>query len=78
MGFPRQEYWGVLPFPSPEDPPDPGIEPKSLTSPALQDSLPSELARKPLVALAVKNLPASAEDSGSVFGLGEFHMPWGN
>ena len=32
MGFPRQEYWSVLPFPSPGDPPDPGIKP---TSPAL-------------------------------------------
>ena len=32
MGFPRQEYWIGLPFPSPGDLPDPGIEP---TSPAL-------------------------------------------
>jgi len=24
--FPRQEYWSVLPFPSPGDLPDPGIE----------------------------------------------------
>ena len=32
MGFPRQEYWSGLPFPSPEDLSDPGIEP---TSPAL-------------------------------------------
>ena len=32
MGFSRQEYWSGLPFPSPEDLPDPGIE---LTSPAL-------------------------------------------
>ena len=38
MGFSRQEYWSGLPFPPPEDLPDPGIEP---TSPALQaDSLP--------------------------------------
>ena len=29
MGFSRQEYWSVLPFPSPGDPPDPGIEPIS-------------------------------------------------
>ena len=28
MRFPRQEYWSVLPFPSPGDLPDPGIEPK--------------------------------------------------
>ena len=27
MGFSRQEYWSGLPFPSPEDLPDPGIEP---------------------------------------------------
>ena len=26
VGFPRQEYWGGLPFPTPEDLPDPGIE----------------------------------------------------
>ena len=38
MGFPRQEYWSQLPFPSPGNIPDPGIEP---TSPELQaDSLP--------------------------------------
>ena len=35
MGFPRQEYWSGLPFPSPGDPPDPGIELTSLKSLAL-------------------------------------------
>ena len=29
MGFSRQEYWSGLPFPSPGDLPDPGIEPAS-------------------------------------------------
>ena len=29
VGFPRQEYWNGLPFPSPEDLPKPGIEPES-------------------------------------------------
>ena len=29
MGFSRQEYWSGLPFPSPEDLPNPGIEPRS-------------------------------------------------
>ena len=29
MGFSRQEYWSGLPFLSPEDLPDPGIEPES-------------------------------------------------
>ena len=45
MGFSRQEYWSGLPFPSPGDFPDPGIEPGS---PALQaDSLLSEPPGKP-------------------------------
>ena len=34
-GFPKQEYWNGLPFPSPGDLPNPGIEPVSLESPAL-------------------------------------------
>ena len=43
MGFSRQEYWGGLPFPSPGDLPDLGVEP---WSPALQaDSLLSEPPR---------------------------------
>ena len=31
MGFSRQEYWSGLPFPSPGDLPDPGIESRSPT-----------------------------------------------
>ena len=47
MGFSRQEYWNRLPFPSPGDLPNPGIEPRS---PALQaDSLPSESPGKPTI-----------------------------
>ena len=42
MGFSRQEYWSGLPFPSPGDLLNPGIEARSL---ALQvDSLPAELS----------------------------------
>ena len=45
MGCSRQEYWSGLPFPSPGDLPNPGIEPKS---PTLQvDSLPYEPPGKP-------------------------------
>ena len=40
MGFSRQEYWSGLPFPSPGDLLDPGIEPGSPTLQA--DSLLSE------------------------------------
>ena len=41
MGFFRQEYWSGLPFPSPGDLPEPGIEPGSPT--LKTDSLPTEL-----------------------------------
>ena len=45
MGFPKQEYWSGLLFPSPGDLPHPGIEPRS---PTLQeDSLPAEPPGKP-------------------------------
>ena len=45
MKFFRQEYWNGLPFPSPGDLSDPGIEPGS---PAFQaDSLPPEPPGKP-------------------------------
>ena len=40
MAFPRQEYWSGLPFPSPGDLPNPGIEPGSPTLQA--DDLLSE------------------------------------
>ena len=46
VGFPRQEYWSGLPFPSPGDLPDPGIEP---ASPALAGGfLTTESPRKTL------------------------------
>ena len=46
MGFSRQEYWSGLPFPSPGDLLDPGIEPRS---PILQaDTLTSAPLGKPL------------------------------
>jgi len=46
MEFSRQEYWSRLPFPSPRDLPNSGIEPRSY---ALQaDSLLSEPPEKPM------------------------------
>ena len=55
MGFPRQEYWSGLSFPTPGDLPNPGVDPGS---PALQaDSSPSEPPGKPLIRyLGVKPL----------------------
>ena len=44
-GISQARIWSGLPFPSPGDLPDPGIEPKSPTLQA--DSLPSEPAGKP-------------------------------
>ena len=45
IGFSRQEYWSGLPFPSPGDLPNPGVEPGSS---ALQtDALSSEPPGKP-------------------------------
>ena len=47
MGLSRQEYWSGLPFPSPGDLPNPGTEPRSPVSPALQaDSLAAEPQRQ--------------------------------
>ena len=72
MGLSRQEHWSGLPFPSPGDLPNPGIEP---WSPALQtNALPSELPGKPMLitanATVVKSLLADAGDTGSIPGLG--------
>ena len=52
--FSRQEYWSGLPFLSPGDLPNPGIEPRS---PALQaDALPSEQPGKPSKVLVDANV----------------------
>ena len=51
-GFPRQEYWSGLPFPSPGDLPDLGIKPGS---PALQvNALLSEPKGSPMCFSAIK------------------------
>ena len=50
MEFFRQEYWSGLPFPTPGDLPDPGMEPMSLVSPDWQvESLPLVPPGKPLL-----------------------------
>ena len=55
MEFSRQEYWSGLPFPSPGDLPDPGIEPRS---PAFEaDTLTSEPPGKP-------NKPKKSNENG--------------
>ena len=60
MGFSRQECWCGLPFPSPGDLPNPGIEPESS---ALQaDALPWEPSGKPSL-IITKKCPNSHEGS---------------
>ena len=60
MGFSRVEYWSGLPFPSPGDLPNPGIEPGS---PALQtDSLLSELQGRYLWLEQPDRKPKETED----------------
>ena len=39
LGFSKEEYWSGLPFPSPVDLPDPGIEPVSFVSPTLEKQI---------------------------------------
>ena len=53
MEYSRQEYWSVLPFPSPGDLPDPGVESRSPTLQA--DALLSEPPGKPLKLLEPSN-----------------------
>ena len=47
MEFSRQEYWSGLPFPSPGDLPNPGIEPEPGSPEFQADALTSEPPGKP-------------------------------
>ena len=60
MGFSRQEYWSELPFLSPGDLPDPGIEPRPLKLQA--DSLTSEPQGSPHKAAAKEPTQCSYRD----------------
>ena len=64
MGFFRQEYWSGLPFPTPGDLPDPGIQTVSLASPALAGGFFTS--------------DANAGDTDSIPSLGRSHMLWCN
>ena len=56
MGFSRQEYWSGLPFPSPGDLPNPGIEPGSpaLEADALTSEPPNEEEKKIIEPFTIK------------------------
>ena len=71
MEFSRQEYWSRLPFPTPGDLPNPGIEPESLASPALAGGVfTAESSGKPSCALAMYNGSNSCSDAFSGIGRG--------
>ena len=80
MGFSRQEWGSGLPFRSPGGFPDPGSEHMSLMSPALANGYTVRvcvfLIKDDSSSMGfpggsvVKNLPASAGDTGSVPGSG--------
>ena len=64
MGFSRQEYWSGLPFPSPGDLPDPGIEPGS---PSLEaDTLTSEPPGKMNITVIQVYAPTSNAEEAEV------------
>ena len=73
MEFSRQAYWSGLPFPSPGDLPDPGIEPGF---PALRaDTLPYEPAGNPRTPPCIYWIRTSVSEWSSVMC---FHKPWLN
>jgi len=59
IAYSRQEYWNELPFPSPRDLPDPGIETWSPTLHAV--SSPTELQAKPILTITKNEIMPFAE-----------------
>ena len=54
VGFPRKEYWNGLPFPLPEDLPNPGMEPVSCISFTAGRLFTTELSGKPYISSRYK------------------------
>ena len=70
MGLSRQEYWSGLPCPPPGALPHPGMEARSVESPALQaDSLPAELLGSPMSITIITKitvcLPVELQETGA-------------
>ena len=85
MGFPRQEHSSGLPFPAPEDLPDPRIKPPSSASPALlvdsswlshQESTPNRLGDHKLLTMLslALTLPSSKFQFSSVQSLSHVRL----
>ena len=61
VGFSRQEDWSGLPFPTPEDLPDSGIQPASLIPPALAGRFfTTVLPGRPISTLKGENAPVKS------------------
>ena len=78
MGFPRKEYWSGLPFPSPGDLPDSGIEPRSPTLQA--DALTSEppgMSEECVISLVLSHCSKDFETVGQCYSwfTAQFYLP---
>ena len=79
MGFSRQEYWSGLPCPPPGDPPNPGIRPRSLISPALAGGfftteLPGKLSTS--ITKLVKSIQYRFDISQSIYAAEAFNVQY--
>ena len=72
IGFSRQEYWSELPFPSPGDLPNLGIEPKSLASPALAGRFFAANATWEYICICINMEEAMAPHSSTL----AWKIPW--
>ena len=77
MEFSRQGYWSGLPFPTPGDLPDPGIESMSLVSPALIDKflITEPQSAKGRVALLMHEKTINLHESESCSVVSFFETP---
>ena len=79
MGLSRQEYWSGLPCPPPGDPPNPGIRPRSLISPALAGGfftteLPGKLSTS--ITKLVKSIQYRFDISQSIYAAEAFNVQY--
>ena len=74
MEFSRQECWRELPFPTPGELPNPGIEPLSLASPALAGRFTTALPGKPPNLHSIMYFPYMIIDKEAPLLWAELHL----
>ena len=78
MGFPRQEYWSSLPFPTPGDLPHPRIKPASFPSSCIDRQILYNSGKPhPLGHPCLQNSFCNV-GSGEVKSSSGLHFPWWN